>query len=186
MLPDLDWAGQTAQCVGTRPLCQIPINPVWNPPAWFADMSSHVFSVPVLSTPMSVRFGGQIEFLGYDSQQTGDTLQLTLVWRALAKMPADYKFFVHVANAATAAVLIQQDRMPLDWQYPTSGWVPREVITDPVSLSLASLPPGDYQIRLGWYDPSSPDLPRLDAYDTAAGQTWANNTVILPLKPARP
>jgi len=44
ILPDLDWAGHVAQWRGTQLLCKIPINPVWDPPAWFAYMNSRTFN----------------------------------------------------------------------------------------------------------------------------------------------
>jgi len=38
VLPDLHWAGRTAACIGAQPVCKIPINPVWDPPVWFATI----------------------------------------------------------------------------------------------------------------------------------------------------
>jgi hypothetical protein len=180
---DLDWAGQTAQCAGTRPVCKIPVNPVWNPPVWFATMDSHVFSVPAISNPMAVRFGDQIELLGYDETQSPTAINLTLVWRASAKMRTDYRYFVHVVSSGDPAqILVQEDRTPLDSQYPTSKWVASEVITDQIALSLSALQPGEYRVGLGWYDPNAPDVVRLPAQDSSTGTTWDDDRMLLPLK----
>ena len=42
------------------------------------------------------------------------------------------------------------------------GWVPGEVISDTVTLTLPTgLPSGDYPIEIGLYNAAEPDLPRL-------------------------
>ncbi len=180
--PDLDWAGKTAQCVGTRPECRIPVNPVWNPPVWFATMSSHVFRVPATSKSMSERFGEQIGLVGYEGSQNSTTLDLKLIWRALGKMQGDYAYFVVLFSPGDPTRIHIQEEMPLNGQYPTSRWLLREVITDEVTLSLTPLQPGEYQIGVGWYDPASPDKVPLPAYEPSTGRTWNDNLVVLPLK----
>jgi len=181
--PDLDWAGKTAQCVGTRPECLIPVNPLWDPPVWFATMSSHIYRVPALSNRISVRFGDQIELLGYEGMQNSTTLDLKLIWRAFGKMQTDYKFSVLIFSPGNPVrILIQENKIPLDGQDPTSQWVLNEVISDQVLISLTSLQPGEYSIGVGWYDSNFPDTVRLPPFDTSTGQTWNNNIVVLPLK----
>ncbi len=180
VLPDLDWAGQVSRCTGTRRICKIPINPVWDPPAWFAGMDSHVFTVPTMQTVFYSRFGGRIELLGYDVVQSRSETSLSLVWRAASTMKDDLKFFVHLFRPDDpATILAQQDAMPLDWQYPTSVWVAREIIVDRVSLPSDVLGTGHYQIAVGWYDPGSPTLDRLPAYDSQ-GRIWEGSRVVLP------
>ena len=50
----------------------------------------------------------------------------------------------------------QDDHVPADNLRPTSGWRPGEVVSDPVQLSLPlDLPPGEYRINVGVYDPDS-------------------------------
>jgi hypothetical protein len=42
------------------------------------------------------------------------------------------------------------------------GWVPGEIITDPVTLNIpVELPPGDYALEVGLYDAADPALTRL-------------------------
>lgn len=181
IMPDLHWAEHVAQCVGTKPVCKIPINPVWDPPVWFATMSSHVFQVPEIAQPMSAQFGGQIDFLGYEKLDNSSSLDLKLVWRAAARMNENYQFFVHVfARYDLTQIGMQRDTMPLNWQYPTSKWLDREIVVDQVTLDLASLTSGNYQVGIGWYDPVAPNMPRLTAVDTTTGEIWAHNMVILP------
>jgi len=37
-------------------------------------------------------------------------------------MAQDYKFFVHLCDAETGALIAQADTMPDDWSFPTSEW----------------------------------------------------------------
>jgi len=56
-------------------------------------------------------------------------------------------------------VLINADHAP---PKPTQGWVPGEIITDPVTLTLPpELPPGDYALEIGLYDATDPAFTRL-------------------------
>ena len=183
VLPDLNWAGYTAKCVGTLPKCKIPINPVWDPPVWFAHMDSHVFRTPAIKNPFSSRFGEQIELLGYDVSQNHSVLHLKLVWHALGTIKTDYKFFVHLFSPNNPTqILAQIDQTPLEGRYPTSKWLAKEFIIEKVELSLAKLSPGEYQMGLGWYDPNSPKTDRLAAYDESHQRSWEDNRVILPIK----
>ncbi|MBN2006793.1 MAG: hypothetical protein JXA21_25790 [Anaerolineae bacterium] len=181
VFPDLDWAGHVSLCTGTQPLCKIPINPVWDPPRWFAYMDSHVIAMPTLQNAFSSRFGSTIELLGYDVEQTPSEVALDLIWRARDSMKTDYKYFVHLYDPNDSAkIIVQADMMPLAWQYPTSKWVSREIVSDSVVLPLTILQPGQYKVAVGWYDPNLPNLDRLPAYNDEE-QNWPDNRVILPL-----
>jgi hypothetical protein len=181
VLPDLDWAGQTALCTGTQPLCKIPINPVWDPPRWFAYMDSHIFTEPAVQTTFYSRFGDQIELLGYDFAQSHSELTLKLVWRARGIMKTDYIFFIHLYDPDNPSkIMAQEDAAPLGGQYPTSKWLVKEIILDHVDLSLARLRPGQYRIAVGWYDPNSPTMDRLTAHDSQE-RNWEDNNAVLPL-----
>ncbi len=46
--------------------------------------------------------------------------------------------------------------MPADWQRPTTGWLPGEVIIDSHVLMLPDpLPEGPLSLRVGLYDPDT-------------------------------
>lgn len=38
------------------------------------------------------------------------------------------------------------------WSYPTSWWIQGEVVDDIVQIPLESVPPGRYELQIGWYD----------------------------------
>jgi hypothetical protein len=186
ILPDLDWAGHTARCVGTQSVCRIPVNPVRDPPVFFAIMKPRVFAEPPIQTEFASSFGGMIELLGYDVAQSRSEIRVRFVWRAMERMNTDLMFFVHLFNPDTPTEIASQaDVMPLDWQYPTSLWVDREIVVDQVALSLDTLPQGEYGLAVGWYNANASAMPRLVAYDSQ-GQVWKDNRVILPLTVAVP
>jgi len=116
---------------------------------------------------------GVIRLLGYDFAQDGRRVTLTLHWRALVNVNADYKFFVHIFDPATERIAAQADAMPGGSAYPTSRWVKGEVVSESVELELA---PGTYRVATGWYEPTDRD--RLAAFD-AQGRRLAGDRVIL-------
>jgi len=62
---------------------------------------------------------------------------------------------VHVLNAE-GRLVAQDDSIPALWTYPTSEWKAGEAVVDFHQFELdASLPPGDYTLQAGLYDPDS-------------------------------
>jgi hypothetical protein len=141
-----------------------------------------VWNLPEMQREIGARFGappgGTIELAGYDLAQEGDTVKLTLYWRALAAPEHHYKFFVHVADPGTGVPATQVDAMPRGSTSPTGMWAPGEVVSDEIVLSLVDVPPGQYDLAIGWYDPDDPSQ-RLPAQD-AAGNPLPNNHLVLP------
>lgn len=116
------------------------------------------FDRPSMQASVGTNFGDQIELLGYDlsaSGETADRLKVILYWRALSEMDISYTTFVHLLKEGHQ-VISQVDHMPGDGAFPTTGWLPDEVIVDefvmplPSGESLASV-----QIEVGIYDPAS-------------------------------
>lgn len=136
-----------------------------------------VWELPPMEREVGATFGGVIELAGYDLEREGTTLRLTLHWRALDAPGRDYKFFVHVADPATARPVAQTDAMPRGYTYPTGIWVKGEVVSDPVEVSLEGVPPGEYDLAVGWYDPETGE--RLEARD-AQGNPLPDNRLVLP------
>jgi hypothetical protein len=125
------------------------------------------FEVPLIQHSLSVNLGGQVEFLGYgleaDHAVAGDTLHLTLYWRALAGMGTSYKVFTHLLGD-DGRIWGQRDDFPGQGTLPTIGWVEGEVLVDEYEITVDSqTPAGDYQLEIGMYDPASgARLPILD------------------------
>jgi hypothetical protein len=136
-----------------------------------------VWVLPSMQQDVRASFGDMIELAGYDLAQEDDQLQLTLHWRALSVPDRHYTLFVHVADPVTAQPVAQTDTMPRGFTYPTGMWAPEEVISDQVSVSMAGIPPGTYDLVVGWYDPDT--WVRLEARD-AAGNALPDGRLILP------
>jgi hypothetical protein len=101
--------------------------------------------------PVGASFGGQIELLGYAALPREEGLALTLYWRGLQPVDADYTVFVHLLDGAEQ-VIAQHDDQPQGGAYPTSVWDPGEVVVDEHLLLLpVDLPAGPYPLRVGLY-----------------------------------
>jgi dolichyl-phosphate-mannose-protein mannosyltransferase len=122
----------------------------------------HLTRAPAnVGTPTRVRFGDSALLIGYDVQlsqpvvKESRPLTLTLYWHALAPMSTSYKAFVHVVGA-NQQIMTQRDSVPGDGEYPTTGWLEGEYLVDVYRLDLqADMPPGDYIIYVGLYDPDT-------------------------------
>jgi hypothetical protein len=155
------------------------------------------FDLPPDMTPVSVTFGDGIELAGFDFQsqrdpggnpglkrgpgegialpgaelQPGQPVAVTLVWRALAPVEADYTLTVQLLGA-DGGVYGQRDAPLMDGAAPTSTWSPGEILTDVYRLAVATdAPAGEYRILVGWYLPGTGE--RLPVRDSA-GQPVAN------------
>jgi hypothetical protein len=149
-----------------------------HPRSIHVDGRERVWELPDMQQEVGARFGDMIELAGYDLKQEGDTLELTLHWRALAVPDQDYVFFVHVADPTTGVPVAQVDAMPRGFTYPTGLWAPGEIVSDKVVLLLEKVPAGRYDLIVGWYYPGDPGR-RLPATD-AAGNPLPDNRLVLP------
>ena len=135
--------------------------------------------VPPIEHPWQANLGDCIEFLGYDLDRTtveaGGTLHLTLYWRALAEMETSYTVFTHLLDG-TNRMRGQRDNPPVNGTYPTTLWVPGEVVVDPYAIEVdGDAPSGTHAIEIGLYVPETGQrLPVLDA----AGQVTGDRILV--------
>lgn len=117
---------------------------------------NRTFDVPSISHPLAGNLGDQVELLGYDlsagTVAPGDTLTLTLYWRALAEMDESYTVFTHLV-APDGSVAGQRDSLPVGGAYPTTLWLPGEVVAAdvyeiPVRVDAT---PGEHRLEVGMY-----------------------------------
>jgi hypothetical protein len=130
------------------------------------------WDVPDLDITTDAQLGASATLLGaqgtLDRVQPGDTLSLTLVWRAEAVMVESYRVFVHLIGP-DGALVAQSDGEPAEWYRPTTGWAPGEVVLDPRSLTLPSdLAPGVYRLYAGLYTLKEGRLRTPDGADIVA------------------
>jgi hypothetical protein len=135
-----------------------------------------VFAEPQPTHPLHVVWGDVILLRGYDLQSSAESLELTLYWQAQRRMDVSYKVFVHLVDAATGAIVVQDDAVPRRWTYPTNWWERGEVVEDTIPVSLSGVPPGRYRLVLGLYDQGTEE--RLLAY-SADGEQYPYDAVPL-------
>ncbi len=97
----------------------------------------------------------------------GDTLGLRTFWQVQQPFSEDYFIYVHLLDAHGDTVA-QRDAPPWQGRFPTSTWQPGSMVVDVNDVPLpASLPPGDYTLEIGMFNPSTNARPPL----TIDGQT---------------
>jgi hypothetical protein len=112
------------------------------------------FTTPAMPHTLDAIFGDQIRLLGYDLKREGDVLQIDLAWQAVRDITSNYKVFAHIYDPATETIATQWDAMPRDNAYPTSRWIANEIVTETLTIPLATVPPGDYRLAIGLYEPA--------------------------------
>jgi hypothetical protein len=114
------------------------------------------FTAPDMPHALDAIFDDQIQLLGYDLKREGEggVLKIDLAWQALRDITGNYKVFAHVYDPATETIAAQWDAMPRDNAYPTSRWIANEVVTETLSIPLTDVPPGEYRIAVGLYEPA--------------------------------
>ena len=111
----------------------------------------HVFEQPDVQVELDVRMGDVAKLVGYNL----DGSTVTLFWQALGETPVGYSAFVHLSDQ-TGHIFAQSDGVPAGAARPTTSWLEGEFIVDPHSLTLPpDLPPGDYLLYTGLYDPKT-------------------------------
>ena len=100
---------------------------------------------------------------------------VTLFWRALAPLQADYKLNATLLGRNFDDVWSQPtDRRLAAYDYPTFRWPPEGVVLSqlPLNANLGT-PPGEYRLRLGVYDDATGQA--LDVIDAAGAPQgrWA-------------
>ncbi len=149
-----DAAGDFAVTINQSTLARVRIEP--------RAASANAVSI---AHPVDYRFGDALHLVGYDLPIThyhpGDTASITLYWRADRPIDQSYTAFVHVLgaqfNPATNNPLWGQvDRVPREGAYPTTAWLPNEIVPDAYRVPIApNAPAGTYQIEIGLYDPAT-------------------------------
>jgi hypothetical protein len=135
------------------------------------------FEIPAINHPIEANLENKVRLLGYDitlpaadppgtfqldpaaCKSEACTIDIELYWQGISEMESLYRVFLHLVDDE-GQIVTQRDGVPGRGKHPTTGWLPDEVITDPVEIALpAEIAPGQYALRVGMYLP--PDGPRL-------------------------
>ena len=130
--------------------------------------------------PLSANLGSKVMLVAAEMERIevlpGDTLMLTLHWRALAQMSTPYTVFVHLTRA-DGSIVAQQDSEPRNGTYPTTAWQVDEQVRDSYALLVPDdVLPGSYWIKVGMY--TSGTSQRLPVADPGTAQVENDSVVV--------
>jgi 4-amino-4-deoxy-L-arabinose transferase-like glycosyltransferase len=106
-----------------------------------------------IPNPVHVNFDDKLALVGYALDQRaarpGDTVRLTLYWRALNPMTLNYRLFVHVMGKENQ-IWANSDSPLTDRAVCTNRWEPGILVQEVRELTIGEgTPPGFYDIELG-------------------------------------
>ena len=143
---------------------------------WVGNIRLVVYATqaPAQTSSITATFGDSIALVSAQitggEVAPGGLVPVSLAWRALARLTARYKVFLHI-GLPDAPPVAQNDAEPVGGFRPTSSWAPGETIIDQRAVWVrADAPPGRYGLYVGLYDPSTGQ--RL-AIDTSHGTAMA-------------
>ncbi len=134
-----------------------------------------VFEVPPTSYTLATIFEGDsseaiARLEGFNVEQNGDSLTVSLIWSTLKTIPDSKTVFIHALDAE-GQIIAQSDTVPSRGMRPTFTWAEGEVILDTHTLTL---------------DPEAVVSLRVGLYDTSTGATLpaqtADGTVTVPFE----
>ena len=123
----------------------------------------------MLSTAPKETFGQEISLLDYDFVPGLDSLDLVTIWRVERARGADRRFFLHLVDES-GDIVAQDDGLGA----PAAHWRVGDIIIQRHAIELPATP-GQFQARLGIYDPGS--SVRLLTVDGADFVTVGSTTV---------
>lgn len=142
-------------------------------------------------TAADITFGDIAVLRGYTVQgpDSGSrAITVLLYWEPLRQTDADYKVFVHLTGPPKpdgSPLWSQDDHRPQYGTASTRAWPPGSLLRDPYNLLAESpaLPPGNYTLRAGFYDPETNErLPVYDSDGNATGDSYPLATLHFPVQ----
>ena len=154
----------------------------------FTHLDARAISdAPPIQQPVQADFGDVVELLGYSVEPNGDLL---LFWRLTH--PATPLPDLHLTGETrTAAGLLYArigDRRLSAYDFPTFRWQIGQIVAGRIPANEwigAGAPPGNYQLRLGVYDPAG-DPAGLDLLGEEGARLGKRTTVEIALPAAIP
>ena len=136
----------------------------------------HRYDIPPMQQSLDVQFEQGITLLGYDWQALGleglnlkapavhseKAITVTLYWQAKQHISTSYKVSVQMLSA-DLRIIAQDDSTPVHWTYPTTAWLPGEIITDEHVLTIRpEVASGSYMLIAVLYDERSTQRLRVE------------------------
>jgi hypothetical protein len=129
---------------------------------WFENWRVVPYTLVKEDAPLTesgAQFGDQgITLRSYSYQpflDAGRWINVRLQWQASQPLATNYTVFIHLIDQ-NGRLVAQQDGQPTAGYAPTSSWGPGLIIDDRHALLLPpGLASGEYQLRIGLYDPAT-------------------------------
>jgi hypothetical protein len=147
------WLDRRADRVDQRFFRGVHVSLYLTPSAWQAEM-----------TPHSAHFANGLRLQGFRLMQeesaatgptlsAGDTLDLSLYWKADGPTDIPYTVFTHLVGP-DGQTYGQWDNPPVRGTYATTAWLPNQSVVDQYEIPISpNAPPGEYELFIGLYDP---------------------------------
>ena len=144
------------------------------PSGWLRYHSEGDVALPA-ENDVYADFGGQIALLGYDapaSAQAGETIDVTLYWKAQRELEINFQVFVHLLGP-DGAIVTQSDKLN-PGAFPTRRWPLNQYVRDRHTLSVpADAPPGSHPLSVGlWVQEEGWRLPLFDEDEQQIGDAF--------------
>ncbi|MEZ4727964.1 MAG: glycosyltransferase family 39 protein [Caldilineaceae bacterium] len=116
---------------------------------------------------LQATLGDGITLVGYDVQpdplRAGAVLYLQIYWQVATAPTADWTVYTHLLQRdaqGNLELVAGHDSPPGAGSLPTAAWQAGWLVLDEYQLALPDdLPPGDYELAIGLYQPSGERLP---------------------------
>jgi len=106
------------------------------------------------ANPLQVDLDGAVWLLGFDAADgvvVGDTLDVTLYWKAQRPLQDNFQVFVHLLDAS-GAVVAQSDKIN-PGEFPTERWPLDKYVRDAHAVVVGEgVPAGEYRLTAGLWD----------------------------------
>lgn len=105
------------------------------------------------------QFGGVVQLAGArivdEEASPGSAVRIAVAWRATAPPDQPLNVFVH-AIGVDGQLQAQHDSVPGGGLLPISSWEPGRLVADRFAIPLPEeIPPGEYEVRIGIYNPNT-------------------------------
>ncbi|TMC51741.1 MAG: hypothetical protein E6J26_09545 [Chloroflexi bacterium] len=102
--------------------------------------------------PLDAQFADGISLRAYNIRPADEVIHVTLFWQTDAPVFQDYTVFLHLLDSA-GLLRAQQDNPPVRGTYPTSEWIPGQIVIDRYDIITPSdLKAGHYRFEVGLYN----------------------------------
>jgi len=147
----------------------------------------HRYDLPAMQQSLNIPYDEGITLLGYDLQipavQAGRTVTVTLYWQTVQQLDVSYKVSLQLLSP-DLSIVAQDDSIPAHWTYPTTAWLPGEIIVDEHMLEIApEAATGSHSLITVLYDEQSGQ--RIRAQQGGQSHDYAA-LAIIQVAPGRP